>query len=180
MSPFLVVVRCTLSPAGVAGRREAGAERRPTGVPQPQPLRPSVRLDSAPILPRHAPDLHQPGFHSQGSSGQLAPLQFPAPIHHNCTRPSRSVRTINFPPHQIQGLVLPVQLIPHPATSHRPVALHHPLLLPAQHFVQLPWHAPMHVGGTGARGLFLEKLRPQPTGRIVHFPVASNQRRSVS
>jgi hypothetical protein len=96
MSPSLVVVRCTFSPAGVAGRREAGAERRPTGVPQPQPLRPSARLDSAPILPpnahpkptpqmirrrrqRHALDLHRRVFDSQGPPGQFPPLSVSRP-----------------------------------------------------------------------------------------------------
>jgi hypothetical protein len=35
MSPFRIVVRCSVYPAGVVGRREAGAKRRPTGIPQP-------------------------------------------------------------------------------------------------------------------------------------------------
>lgn len=36
MSPRLVVVRCSFPPAEVEGRKEAGAQRRPTAIPQPQ------------------------------------------------------------------------------------------------------------------------------------------------
>src|SRR5450759_3838504 len=153
MSPFLVVVRCTLSPVGVAGLRSACATLRPPYVPQPQPFRPSVRLHSAPIIPPHAHPKPPPQmirrrwlhrcwrFHPlrlgrlvHRSFGQCSPLQLLSLIHQ--LHPAIPQRPHNhFAPHQTQRLVLSIQLIPLPTTGHGPVALHHPLFLPAQSFV---------------------------------------------
>lgn len=50
MSPSLVFLRSTISPAGGAEHREAGVWRRLTGVLQPQPRRTPLGFYPAPIL----------------------------------------------------------------------------------------------------------------------------------
>ena len=154
------------------GRREAGAERRPTGVPYHQGCRAPPRQG-----PAHTPDPLPP---PRGASPQVgfpaapasAPLAAPTPVpastrrrarascrptcrHFSCTPrrsictvPSRSARTVTFRP-RAQRFVSPVQWIPLTPVLHRPVARHQRRLFPTQPLVPAARHAAVRIRRTG-------------------------------
>src|SRR2546425_271185 len=144
-------------PERSGGRPESltGVARRPTGGPLPSPILLSCRY------PKVSPRMRRIGF------GQLNPADTPwlrslslrlarqrfgsqhlAPIDH-LNLPTAPRAHCHAAARQTQALVPFVDLVPLSITNHRPVPLHHPLLLPTEDLIQLIAPAPSPLARTG-------------------------------